>query len=63
MYIAFTKRQQITHTRLPLGVNEAFTKTTHNMNLRPTLLRSGDALAFTESINASSCFRPYPGLC
>ena len=40
------------------GVNVAFTKTTHAVAAGATLLRTGDALELTESIFASSCFRP-----
>jgi hypothetical protein len=54
----FTKWQQSTHTGLRRSVNEVFTKTTHKIDLRTTLLRSGDAPAFTESIYTSSCYRP-----
>jgi hypothetical protein len=56
--MVFTKRQQSAHIKLDLGVNAVFTKTTHKIDLRATLLRSGDALAFTESICTSRCYRP-----
>jgi hypothetical protein len=55
---AFTKPQQNTHIALDLSVNEVFTKTTHKIDPGATLLRSGDAPAFTESIYPSSCYRP-----
>jgi hypothetical protein len=54
----FTKQQQSAYIALDRSVNDAFTKTTHKIDLRATLLRSGDAPAFTESIYASSCYRP-----
>jgi hypothetical protein len=55
---AFTKQQQTAHIGLDQRVNEVFTKTTHKIDLWATLLRSGDAPAFTESICTSSCYRP-----
>jgi hypothetical protein len=54
---AFTKWQQSPHIGLVRDVNEVFTKTTHKIDRGATLLRLGDAPAFTESIYTSSCYR------